>query len=399
MYWDAVPFWEFSTMTGDIYIYGYIGTDQRNAEVSFENVNAQLKQNAAADELTVHIISGGGDVFEGEAIYNALRNSGKKVTTHIEGTCASIATLIAAAGDHVVMNRTARFMIHNPKISGLTQAADANQLRQVAKQLDQVKTLLIGVYDRRTTLGTEKLWELYDKESWFTADEAHASGFVDEVVDAIRAVAKVDLNRMTMQKNENWYAGLYRWFIKLPKIKSMFTETLQDGKVIMVMSEDEDWTGKQVVYEDGTPLPAGDHVLQTGKTITVDESSVITAVKEAAAPEQEAPKENTEEMENQKIKELETQLAEMKAAKDRAENELVESRKASAQAANETAKVQNKLTSFEAEFLKFKEEMSKTVGDNTPPPAGPAFKNTDGEKKFDPMGDEALKYYKNRNLA
>lgn len=396
MYWDYVPFLDISTMTGDVYIYGYIGTNQRDSEVSFDNVNAQIKQNALADELVIHIISGGGDVFEGEAIYNALRNSGKKITTHIEGTCASIATLIAAAGDYVVMNRTARFMIHNPKISGLPQAADANQLRQVAKQLDQVKTLLIGVYDRKTTLGTEKLWQLYDNETWFTADEARKSGFVDEVVDAIRAVAKVDLNRLTMQKNESWFAGLFKSFSKLPKIKSMFTETLQDGKVIMVMSEDEDWTGKQVVYEDGTPLPAGDYTLQSGKVITVDEASTVSAVKDAPAPEQEAPKE--QDMENQKIKELETQLAEMKAAKDRAENELLEARKSSETAVSETAKVQNRLTSFEKEFLKLKEEMSKTVGDTTPPPAGPVIKNTEKRDEYDPMGEEALKFYKNRNL-
>lgn len=378
-------------MTGDIFIYGYIGTDKRQGEISFEDVNQQIRQNAAASELIVHIVSGGGDVFEGEAIYNALKNSGKKITTNIEGTCASIATLIAAAGDYIIMNRTARFMIHNPKISGLTQAADSNQLRQVASQLDQVKTLLVGVYDRKTTIGKEKLWELYDNETWFTADEAQKIGFVDEVVDAIKAVAKVDLNKIKMQKNENWFVALFKGFAKMPKVKNMFSETLQTGQVIMVMSEDEDWTGKQVVFEDGSPLPSGEHALQSGKIIVVDDSSVITEVKEAPAPEkqEEQPTENTEEMENAKIKELEAQLAEVTAAKEKAEADLVAARSEATTARTEIGKIQNKQTEFEKEFLKLKEEMQKTIGDTSGLPRGPVIKNADGSNRdFDPMAED-----------
>ena len=118
-------------MAGHIFIYGGIGLDQREHEISADNVRQQINENKSESELIVHLISPGGDVFEGEAIYNALKNSGKKITTHIEGTCASIATLIAAAGSNIIMNKTARFMIHNPKISNMQTAADSRDLRHV----------------------------------------------------------------------------------------------------------------------------------------------------------------------------------------------------------------------------------------------------------------------------
>ena len=117
----------------------------------------------------------------------------------------------------------------------------------------------------------EKLWALYDNETWLTADEAKAMGFVDEVVDAIKAVAKVDLKHYKM-KDQNLWTKIQNLF-SLKKFKNEFTETLADGRVIIVMSDDEDWTGKQVIYEDGTPLEPGEYPLADGKVITVGEIS------------------------------------------------------------------------------------------------------------------------------
>jgi len=378
-------------MTGHIFIYGGIGTDKTQREISFEDVRQQIEANKSEKELIVHIVSNGGDVFEGEAIYNALKNTGKKITTHIEGTCASIATLIAGAGSTIIMNKNARFMIHNPKISGLGASADARDLRHVATQLDQIKTLLINVYDIKTSLGKEKLWELYDNETWLTADQAQQMGFVDESVDAIKAVAKVDLTKFTMKKNESLWA---KFTNMLQLFKNAFTETLADGRVIVVESEDEDWTGKKVMYEDGTPVPSGDHELATGKVISVDDTSTITLVKEAPAP---ADKQQSEEMDN-KIKELEAQLAEAKSAKETAEAALQTAQAATATATAKANKFENRVSAIEKEFLKLKEEAGETVGDKTPPKRGPVIKNIGKEENYDPMAEEAMKYFRNRNM-
>lgn len=380
-------------MTGHVFIYGGIGSGA--GEVSLKGVKAQL--DPSADEYVVHIVSPGGEVFEGFGIYNILKNSGKKITTHIEGVCASIATLIAFAGDRIIMNKTSEFMIHNPKISDLK--GDSSDLRNVANQLDMIKGLLIDVSAARAarndkTISKDQLMQLYDNETWLTAQQAKEYGFVDDVQDAIKAVATVNIKSLKMEQNLfKSLAGKFMNMIKLANIKNEFTETLSDGRVVIVMSEDGAWEGKQVVYEDGTPLESGDYQLQSGKTITIGEGSVITTVSEAPAPEDKKP----EEVEN-KIKELEAQLAEAKAAQQTAEANAQAAQTEAATAKSETAKIQNRVKTLESDFLKLKEEAMKTIGDSTPPPKGPVFKNADNPAKdYDPMGEEFKKHLQGRN--
>lgn len=382
------------TMTGHVFIYGGIGSG--SGEVSLKAVKAQL--DPSADDYIVHIVSPGGEVFEGFGIYNILKNTGKQITTHIEGVCASIATLIAFAGDKIIMNKTSEFMIHNPAISDLK--GDSSDLRNVANQLDTIKSLLIDVSFARASrndkaISKEKLMQLYDNETWLTAQQAKEFGFVDDVQDAIKAVARIDLNSIKMEKSLfKALASKFMNMIKLANIKNEFTETLEDGRIIIVMSEDGAWEGKQVVLEDGSPLEPGNYPLKSGKSITVGDGSVITTVSEAPAPED---KQKTEDVEN-KIKELEAQLAEAKAAKETAEASAQAAQTEAANAKSETAKIQNRVKTLETDFLKLKEEAMKTVGDDTPVTRGPVFKNTDNPAKdYDPMGEEFKKHLQGRN--
>lgn len=369
-------------MTGDIYIYNVIGPDASMGEVSAENIRHQLKANKDAEELTLHIISPGGDVFEGYSIYNALKNSGKKITTHIEGTCASIATLVAAAGQNIIMNRTAQFMIHNPKVSGLSSDADSKRLRNVADQLDQIKSILIDVYERKTGLSKEKLWELYDNETWMSAVEAEQMGFIDESVDAIKAVASFDLtnftNNMKDAKETSILQGLINRFSNLLKYKNEQSVTLEDGTIILVMSEDGDFTGKPVTREDGSPLEPGTYPITDGRTITVGADSTITEVKDAEPAEEDMKK-------DEEIANLKAQLAEAKAQATTASASAV--------------KFENRLKTVESEFLKLKEEALKTIGDPAPQGKGPVFKNINNPAMdYDPMGEEVKKNLKARNV-
>lgn len=386
-------------MTGDIYIYNVIGPDESMQEVSASNIRQQLAKNKDAEEITLHIISPGGDVFEGYSIYNALKNSGKKITTHIEGTCASIATLVAAAGQNIVMNRTAQFMIHNPKVSGLSAEADSKRLRNVADQLDQIKSILIDVYERKTGLSKEKLWELYDNETWMSAVEAEQMGFIDESVDAIKAVASFDLNNfknMEDKKETSILRGLITRFSNLLKYKNEQSVTLEDGTVVLVMSEDGDFTGKPITYEDGRPLEPGDYKLTEGRTITVGPDSIVTTVKDAepAAQAEEVKPENTEEdmKKDEEIANLKAQLAEALAKAGQAEAQV--------STANASAvKFENRLKTVESEFLKLKEEAIKTIGEPSNPGKGPVFKNVNNPAMdYDPMGEEVKKNLKSRNV-
>lgn len=386
-------------MTGDIFIYGGIGTDRN--EISFDIVNRQIQENKSASDLTVHIISPGGDVFEGEAIYNALKNTGKKITTHIEGTCASIATLIAGAGDKIVMNKTARFMIHNPKIAGLHQAADSRELRHIANQLDKIKGLFMNVWDAQTVkrgkpISEERLSELYDNETWMTADEAEKEGFVDESVDAIRAVAKINLPKITSEmKDEKKINGLFNRLTNFFKFKNEFVETLEDGTKVVVMSEGGDFTGKQVIFESGEPLPAGEHKLVSGKTLVVGDNGTISEVKEAVVDNTQLEQEMKKDDE---IANLKAQLAEAQAKATEAVAQVTTAKTDAVTAKADALKFQNKVTEIEKSFLELKEAALQTVGDKTDPGKGPAFKNMDNPAKdYDPMGEAVKKHLLGRN--
>jgi ATP-dependent protease ClpP protease subunit len=381
-------------MTGHVYIYGAIGTGP--GEVSLKNVKAQIEQDKSASDYVVHIFSPGGDVFEGYGIYNALLNTGKKITTQIEGLCASISTLIAFAGEEIIMNRTSEFMIHNPKISDLK--GDARDLRNAANQLDKIKNILVDVAWQRANrnekpISKDELWRLYDNETWLNAQETKDKyGFADEVVDAIKAVAKVDLTKIKMEKEKSGLLTMFKNLFSLPKFKNEFTETLADGRVIVVMSEDENWTGKQVVTETGEALEPGEHPLASGKILVVGDGSVITEVKEGAAPEDKQP---NEEMDN-KIQQLEQQLAEAKAAKETAE---AQAKVIQTEAKTTVAKIENRVQEIEKKYLKLAEELGKTVGDNSELPKGPTIKNVDDDiQTADPMGEEFKKSLKARNL-
>lgn len=375
-------------MNGDIFIYGVIGDQE--GEVSFENIKTQIQASNASEELTLHIISPGGDVWEGFSIYNALKNTGKIINVCIEGVCASIATLIAGAGDRITMNRTAQFMVHNPHITGLTETAESKDLRNVADQLDQIKSLLINVYKKRTGLSEEKLHELYDNETWLTADQAAQMGFIDESVDAIKAVAKLDLTKFRNDmKDQKQTEGLFARFANLlkgVKIKNEATETLADGTVVIILTDDGDFTGKQVMYEDGSAVPAGEHPLESGRVIVVDDASVITEVREVS-PEEKATEEDMklkEENESLKAKiaEYETKINELTGQK--------------AEAEAKTLKIENRVKTVEKDFLKLKEEVSQTFGDAQPVNIKGSFKNQE-EQEGDPMGDFAKQFLVSHN--
>jgi len=373
-------------MVNHIFVYGEIGTGP--GQVSQKFVKSQIDKNS--EKYVVHIFSPGGDVFEGYGIYNAIKNdtNGKPVEVHIEGLCASIATLIAASGQKIVMNKTGQFMIHNPHISDLK--GDADKLRSVANQLDQIKSILINVYKQRTGLSDEKLWELYDNETYLTADEAVKMGFIDESVDAIKAVAKLDLNNFKMEKKKE--SLLSKFLNLLNTVRNAVEEALADGRVIIVDSDDDNWTGKRVVLADGAQLEDGQHAMASGKVITVS-GGTITEVSEGEAPADK----NDEEM-NNKIKELETALAEARAAKDTAEAAANAAKTEATQAKAKASGFENRVTMVESKFLKLQEQLGVTVGDTSEDPKGPVIKNVGKDQQSDPMGDFALQFYRNRNL-
>lgn len=133
-----------------------------------------------APEIEVQINSPGGDVFDGIAIYNALRSHPARVTTRVDGIAASIASVIVQAGDQRTMLSGSQMMVH--EAWGLA-IGPAGEHREMADLLDKQTDVIAGIYAERSDREVGEFRDLMTAETWLTAQEAVDAGLADEVVN------------------------------------------------------------------------------------------------------------------------------------------------------------------------------------------------------------------------
>jgi len=145
----------------------------------------------------VRINSPGGFVHQGMAIYTLLRERGG-FTTRVDGLAASMASVIALAGDRVEIAQGAMFMVHNP---WNVMAGDAREFRKNADMLDKVRDSILSIYAARTGQDRDILIEMMDEETWLTAEEAVEWGFADAIAGEAEPLDSVDLSPLAEAKN------------------------------------------------------------------------------------------------------------------------------------------------------------------------------------------------------
>ena len=160
----------------ELYLYQPIGMDTFGDSTTATQVVEHLKSCQGARSVTVHINSPGGEVFDGLAIYNELARFPAKKTVIVDGIAASIASVIAMAGDRIVMAPGSEMMIHN---AHTVAVGDADKLRKVADRLEQANANIRGIYAARTRQTDESLCGLMDAETFMSADRAVELGFAD----------------------------------------------------------------------------------------------------------------------------------------------------------------------------------------------------------------------------
>ena len=133
------------------------------------------------DEIDVHINSVGGSVFDGIAIYNALRTHEAHVTTQVDSAALSIASVVAQAGDKRVMVSGSQMMIHEAWGMAIGNADD---MRETGHLLDRQTENIAGIYGERVGGSGKKkhFLSLMRDETWLNAEEAVAEGLADEVL-------------------------------------------------------------------------------------------------------------------------------------------------------------------------------------------------------------------------
>lgn len=166
----------------ELLIYGDIGESWWGESVTASSVAKQISE-AKAKTILVRINSYGGSVTDGTAIFNALRSSGATITCRVDGIAASIASLIAMAGDTVQMSANTLLMIHAPWVGVM---GNSRELREAADILDTYAKAMATSYARKSKRSIDdELASLTDGvDHWFTASEAKAEGYADVLLDA-----------------------------------------------------------------------------------------------------------------------------------------------------------------------------------------------------------------------
>lgn len=205
----------------EIIIYAGIGQDWwgDGSMISAKDFSDELKKIPdTVNTLHVRINSPGGDVFDGIAIYNRLRQHKAKKIVYIDGLAASIASIIALAGDEIKIGEAALFMIHLPWTFSM---GNRMELENTVNRLMDVEEQMLGIYSKKSNLDRNEIRSLLEKETWMGADEAIEHGFVHSKVDDTVAIAASAIkSRWIAKKPEKFFSDSEATAAKINDLKA-----------------------------------------------------------------------------------------------------------------------------------------------------------------------------------
>lgn len=218
----------------DLYIYGDVEGDSYDwwndevikSETSANHFREELSKYSNAD-INIYINSFGGSVFEGMAIYNQLKRHNGKKTVYVDGFACSIASVIACAGDEVIVPANSLMMIHNP---WMCVAGNAAEMRKAAEELEIVAKAARAAYLNKAgdKLNEDELIEMMDKETWLTGEDCVRLGLADRISD--KAIDMNTAQEMLKKANLNLEQSLkVRQSLKAQM--ENLNEFMQDEKV------------------------------------------------------------------------------------------------------------------------------------------------------------------------
>jgi ATP-dependent Clp endopeptidase proteolytic subunit ClpP len=175
----------------EIYIYEEIGEGWFGG-VSANQFAKDIKALAEPKNITLRLNSPGGDVFDGIAIYNILKLCKSKITVMVDGVAASIAAVIAMAGNEIIMAENAMMMIHN---AWGMQVGTAEDMRKMADLLEKTNVSIRDTFASRTGLSAETIANLMAGETWMSSKECKEYGFADTISENIKIAAYFDFKK------------------------------------------------------------------------------------------------------------------------------------------------------------------------------------------------------------
>jgi len=158
----------------DLFLYDVIGPSELGMISAIDVIDALGPMEGK--DINLRIMSYGGSVDQGVAIYNAIRRRRGKIKVYIDSIAASIASVIAMAGDEIIMNKGSKMMIHDPWTIAV---GNSMQMRKMADQLDTYAEGILDIYVERSKRPKSEVQEMMRAETWMTAEQAIALGFAD----------------------------------------------------------------------------------------------------------------------------------------------------------------------------------------------------------------------------
>ena len=169
--------------SAEVFIYEDVGAGWFGGVTAKDFAN-DLRSAGKVKTIDVRIASYGGDVIEGLAMYRLLAEHDARVVVHVDSTAASIASVIAMAGEEIILAEAGSMMIHN---AWMIAAGNEDELRAQADQLGATSQQLAEIYAARTKNGLPKIKDWMRAETWFRGKEAVDAGFADTVAANVQA--------------------------------------------------------------------------------------------------------------------------------------------------------------------------------------------------------------------
>lgn len=286
--------------------------------VSYTDIHAFVASIPEEDnEIDIRLHCDGGSVSEGWAIYDCLRMSGKEITATIEGTCASMATVILMAAPKERRNAyaNAHILLHNPWLPpiALGDKATGEDLEKAGRDLLAEQNRMVDLYVERTGCERETIQRLMDEDKFIGADEALELGIIGHIIPPITAsVTKpkyMEVKESLMQ----------RMLAKLGFKTIDEASALESPEIVAMRVNTEDGVVLTIDREEGEPQvgdnarPDGEHKTPDGETIVVADGVIVEIRPSEPTAEEDEPtddKKGEDDVSTEEVKEEEVVVVE-----------------------------------------------------------------------------------------
>ena len=297
-------------------------------------------------DINIKLHCNGGEVLEGLAIYDKLRSTGKTISATVEGTCASMATIIllSAQKDKRKAYKNAEILVHEPYMAYQTTHGTAEELRRASEEMQHIEDKLIDIYVDRTDADRDTIVELMHDGKFIGADKAMEIGLISTIVEPISAkkvVTNIINQTPTEMATDNEIKvkrSLWEKVLSALGLGEAEAEEVMDAKdenqgeeakPLNLTLETADGATLTVEREDGEPQvgdkasPDGEHQMPDGKTIIVTDGE-ITEIREPETEETE-PEPDAKDLEiadlKAQVEELTSKVADLES-KQKSESDI-----------------------------------------------------------------------------